>query len=169
MRDIPGYEGRYAVTIDGRVWSYPKVVGRQKERFLKAGIGKKQYLQVSLYNSQNKTGKTIGVHRLVAITYLPNPKNLPVVNHKDGNKLNNNVENLEWCTDLENKKHALDTGLFSSRGEKNPRAKISEKQVLQIRSLRKKGNTYRQLQNQFKISKSTIASLLNGTTWKHVI
>ena len=69
---------------------------------------------------ENLYGKSIRVHRLVAIAiaFIPNPNNLPVVNHIDGNKLNNNIENLEWCTQQENVVHALKTGLtIRKKGE----------------------------------------------------
>lgn len=89
MKDICGYEGLYAITINGDVWSY------KSNRFLKPHLGNNGYYNVGL--SKLKTVKRCSVHRLVADTYIPNPKNLPCVNHKDENKLNNNVENLEWC------------------------------------------------------------------------
>ena len=89
MKDIKNYEGIYAVTEDGKVWSY------KRKKFLSPGISR-GYLIVELH----KAGKTEMrlVHRLVAETYLNNSDNLPQVNHKDENRLNNNVTNLEWCT-----------------------------------------------------------------------
>lgn len=117
MKDIEGYEGLYAVTKDGRVWSYLKKgkgghIGKWKT-LSKCGNGNKKnnlYYTVSLH----KNGKTKRrrVHRLVAQTYIPNPKNKPEINHIDGNKFNNNVYNLEWNTRLENIEHAIRTGLY---------------------------------------------------------
>ena len=89
MRDIVGYEGLYAVTSCGRVWSY------RNERFLKPKCEKNGYLRVQL--CKNGEVKTYSLHRLVAQAYLPNPDNLPQVNHKDENKANNCLQNLEWC------------------------------------------------------------------------
>ena len=83
-------------------------------------------------NGKGKT-KLFRVHRLVAETFIPNPNNLPEVNHKDGDKLNNNVKNLEWCTNLENMRHSVETGLRNIKGENNPSAKLTVKDVINIR------------------------------------
>lgn len=90
MKDIEGYEGIYAVTSCGRVWSY------RKNRFLKPSYDKDGYLKVNLY----KDGKikTFQLHRLVASVYIPNPEGLPEINHKDEIKHHDWYMNLEWCT-----------------------------------------------------------------------
>lgn len=88
MIDVEGYEGLYAVTNCGKVWSY------RKNMFLKPFLAR-GYFKVRLY--KDGTNKQILVHRLVAETFLPNPENLPQINHKDENKKNNYVDNLEWC------------------------------------------------------------------------
>ena len=93
-KDIPGYEGLYGVTKDGKVYSF------RTKKFLKPAVDKGGYLYVCLTN--NKTKKTYLSHRLVALTYIPNPNNYPQVNHKDENKQNNHVSNLEWCTNKYN-------------------------------------------------------------------
>lgn len=91
MKDVVGYEGLYAVTSCGRVWSY------KNEKFLKLMKGNRgEYLHVNLY--KNGSMKTLSVHRIVAEAYIPNPDNLPQVNHKDEVKTHNWVNNLEWCT-----------------------------------------------------------------------
>ena len=89
MKDVVGYEGLYAVTSCGKVWSY------RNECFLKPKCEKNGYLRVNLY----KDGKMKRhlIHRLVAMAYIPNPENLPEINHKDENKTNNCLQNLEWC------------------------------------------------------------------------
>lgn len=92
---IEGYEGRYEVSNYGRVKSlnYHRT---GKEKVLKPAIDSNGYWRVGLY--KNSKRKFFSVHRLVAEAFLPNPQNLPEVNHKDENKANNRVENLEWCT-----------------------------------------------------------------------
>lgn len=89
MKDVQNYEGLYAVTSCGKVYSH------KRKKFLKPReVG--GYLQVSLYKGGEREFYLI--HRLVAEAYLPNPNNLPCVNHKDENKENNALQNLEWCT-----------------------------------------------------------------------
>lgn len=90
LKDIPNYEGLYAITRDGRIWSY------SSNQFKDLQIGNTGYYYTVLW--KNSQPKWTTVHRLVAETYIPNPDNLPIINHKDQNKSNNSVENLEWCT-----------------------------------------------------------------------
>ena len=94
MKDVVGYEGLYAVTEEGQVWSY------KSKKFLSPADNGHGYLQVGL----RKDGKTkmLRVHRLVAEAYIPNPEGKKDVNHKDGNRGNNNINNLEWATRKEN-------------------------------------------------------------------
>ena len=89
MRDIAGYEGLYAVTSCGKVWSY------KRKKFLKPRANNYGYLYINL--CKNGKSKSYVIHRLVAMAYLPNPENLPEINHKDENKANNCLQNLEWC------------------------------------------------------------------------
>ena len=89
MKDVKGYEGLYAVTSCGKVWSY------KNKKFLKPMTYKNGYLYVNLH--KDKKIKHCYIHRLVAMAYIPNPENLPQINHKDENKANNCLQNLEWC------------------------------------------------------------------------
>lgn len=98
FKDIEGYEGLYQITSWGRVYSLIA------NKFMKTELTDKGYLRVKL--RKNKKAKNHKVHRLVASAFIPNMKNLPQVNHKDGNKQNNSVTNLEWITDSDNKQHA---------------------------------------------------------------
>lgn len=105
-KDIAGYEGMYQISNLGRVKSLDRYVdygyssAYRKGRVLKEGKATGGYLQVELW----KNKKTIQglIHRLVAEAFIPNPDNLPQVNHKDENKQNNRVDNLEWCTSKDN-------------------------------------------------------------------
>lgn len=93
-RDIKGYENRYAISNKGRIYSY--LSNKMLSQCLRRG-----YLSVCLITGDGRK-KMESVHRLVAIHFLDNPNNLPQVNHKDENKLNNEVDNLEWCTAKDN-------------------------------------------------------------------
>jgi hypothetical protein len=106
------YEGLYEISNQGRVRGLDRKDPRGitvKGVILKFQEDKDGYYRVNLCKSGKK--KPFRVNRLVAINFIENPDNLPVVNHKDGNKKNNKVENLEWCTRSENDLHAFRTGL----------------------------------------------------------
>lgn len=107
-KDIRGFEGKYQISNYGNVKSLHFCNGK-KEKILKQTICR-NYLEVCL--SKNNKAKSYFVHRLVAQAFIPNPLNLPEVNHKDGNKHNNKQENLEWCTRLENMRHAKEHNLI---------------------------------------------------------
>jgi hypothetical protein len=117
---VIGYEGYYEVSNYGKVKTCKKahrIVNRYghettyeaEEKLLKVSITRPGYARVTL--CVNKHPKTYSVHRLVLIAFEPNVKNLPQINHKDGNKLNNHLDNLEWCDQSHNIQHAFDTGL----------------------------------------------------------
>lgn len=101
-KDINGFEGYYQVSSTGRIKNV------RTNSIKKLTTGNTGYAYVYLYKNNNKSNLT--VHRLVAQAFIPNSDNLPQVNHKDGNKLNNNVENLEWCTAKENIRHIINMG-----------------------------------------------------------
>ncbi len=115
IKDILNYEKLYAITSTGRVWSYPKgYQGSNKHsgKWLKFCTND-LYNRVVLCNGLDK--KRYSVHRLIALTFIPNPENKPQVNHIDGNKQNNHVSNLEWCTSQENNIHAYKIGLNKAK------------------------------------------------------
>lgn len=114
-RDVPGHEGLYQVSNQGNVRSIDRIITDTKRKRLYKGKQLKLkedyagYLCVILY--KNSVGQDWKVHRAVALAFLPNPEHKRVVNHIDGNKQNNCVENLEWATHSENARHAYTTGL----------------------------------------------------------
>ena len=109
-KDVKDYEGLYQVSNLGRVRSLPRKGTRTKGNYLlKARKNKKGYLNLKL--SKNRKAKSYRIHRLVSQAFIPNPDNLPQVNHIDGNKLNNCVDNLEWCTNEYNMKESIRLGL----------------------------------------------------------
>ncbi len=98
LEDIPGYEGRYAITRDGKVYSYPKGRVNKSGRWLNPWFNHDDYLVVELDNHSHS------IHRLLALTYIPNPCNRSDVDHIDNDKLNNNLDNLQWLSRAENVK-----------------------------------------------------------------
>jgi len=102
--EIPGYEGLYYIEPNGDVYSQDRFGNTQfhEGKKLSPYIMKNGYKVLTLYD-KNSQKKNFLVHRLVALTYIPNPNNYPCVNHKDCNRQNNNLNNLEWCTDMYNK------------------------------------------------------------------
>lgn len=121
-KDVVGYEGLYKVSNFGRIKSCPLRSNHNGELIMKNQIIT-GYKVVSL--CKNNKMKLVKVHRLVAIAFIDNPDNKPQVNHIDGNKLNNNVDNLEWVTAQENSLHAFRLGLRESqKGKENNRSVV---------------------------------------------
>lgn len=112
-RPIPGYEGLYAVARTGVVYSLPRKYSNKLKIMTPVDNMKAGYLRVAL--TKNGKTKLVYIHRVVAETYITNPQNKPMVNHIDGVKTNNRVENLEWVTDQENRTHAFELGLLPSQ------------------------------------------------------
>lgn len=163
-KDIKGYEGYYQISNYGDVKSVERnIIGRnRKEIILKGGFDGKYFFVILQKNCIKKHFK---IHRLVALNFIDNPLNKPEVNHIDGNKLNNHVNNLEWNTMSENQKHAFKIGLNSTKGEKHPRHKLTWNEVIFIRSL--VGINQHYLARKFNISQATIWDILNFKTWKY--
>lgn len=110
-RNIDGYDGLYQVSNKGRIRSFHRWRGETPDengRILRQSKTTTGYLKVELRKDGRK--KTKKVHRLVAAAFIPNPDNLPMINHKDVNPLNNNVENLEWCDQNYNMRYAYEHG-----------------------------------------------------------
>jgi hypothetical protein len=172
-KDIKGYEGLYQVSNFGRVKSLAKewIAGnnslRKKEEILLIPRpNSKGYLEVTL--SKNSKAIMFRLNRIIALHFIPNPLNLPEVNHKNGIKTDNNVSNLEWCTRSYNMKHAFNTGLkISSKGEKNGQSKLTDKEVLEIRALN--GVLLkREIAKIYGVSKTLISHIHLRKTWKHL-
>ncbi len=142
--DVIGFEGMYQVSNIGRVKSLdrPMKSGVQKNCIRSGGLLKQQITQHGYYQaylSKHGLTKGITVHRLLALAFIPNPSKKRAVNHKDGNKKNNNLSNLEWVTDSENVRHAFRTGLNRvERGENHASSKFSDAQVEELRAFAKK-------------------------------
>jgi len=183
MKDIPGYEGRYAVTKDGRVWSYEKrsPVGKNGgfrvdgNRWLKLHQSKsksgKVYHRVVLIDGSKKKRKQWLVHRLVAICFIPNPDNLPFINHISGETTNNRIENLEWCTAKENAVHAYKNGWIKlpiQSGKNNSQAKMTEEDVQNIRLLAKTGLGDTAIARELKLPRTSVEGVTRNRTWREI-
>jgi len=165
-KDIQGYP-KYQVSNFGRVRSYM----RNREWVLKSDLNSMGYYRTDL--KKDGLRKRYFNHRLVAQTFIHNAENKPCINHIDGNKLNNHVSNLEWCTFSENSKHAYKTGLvpyslLGSKGEKHPMCKLSESQVYEIRGMHN-NLKITAIAKLFGVHKSTIGLILKNKIWKHLL
>ena len=180
-KDITGFEGLYKISSLGRVKSLEKKTGRGTQRILEERImgqriGVKSngaYCLITLCSNGNQ--KTCKGHRLVAQAFIPNPLNLPQVNHKDGIKTHNYPDNLEWCTSSENNFHAFRTGLRVPNkdnpkisGSQNMHSKIKESDVVAIRRLHADGVSNIAISKLFPVNSRSISAIVNYKTWKHV-
>lgn len=148
--------GNYIVYSDGRVFS------KRRGIFLVPNVDGGGYLWV-------RAPKAVKIHRLLAIHFMPNPRCFPVINHKDGNKQNNSLSNLEWCTIKHNAKHAFDTGLNKPRfGADNPASKIKYIDAMVIKEALIKGHKGSDIARYFKVSRSTIYRVRTLKTWRDV-
>lgn len=167
-KPVEGYEGLYEVSSHGRVKALEKRVDSGKchrtwnEHILCTAIDSRGYVRTSL--SKDGHSKTVKIHRLVAEAFISNLDNLPQVNHKDGNKQNNNADNLEWCTQAENMKHAYHMKLKVLNGENNPSSKLSFNDVCYIREHKDLGS--KALSDLFGVHRKTIQRIVSGAVWK---
>lgn len=173
FKDIKGFEGKYQVSNFGNARSLDiKIKVKNGFRTYKGkplvlSTNSNGYLGVSL--SIKNCRRNAYIHRLVAETFLPNPLNKKCVNHKDGNKQNNNIDNLEWNTYKENQNHAYDNNLWDLNGENCRLAKLTNKKVLQIRKLSFAGElTNKEIAKKFNIYHSTVYKIHKRETWKHI-
>jgi len=187
LRDIPGFEGLYAVTRDGRVRAHPRawVTGadgniRRTHRgmWMKLSFTTTGYLSVKLSGSESSVAGRKMVHRLVALAWIPNPFNHPQVNHLNGRKTDNKDTNLEWCTAAENARHAhrtglvnLDTETFRASVRSNVKAahaatrKLTYEQADDARRRFAAGERKTYIAKSLGIARATLRVLLKGETY----
>jgi hypothetical protein len=175
FKHIKNFKNKYLIYENGDVVSLSRKFwnGRcwwtSKDKLLKQHIGKNGYKVVALSIGKGKAKLTY-VHRLIAKHFIPNPKKKPFVNHIDGNKLNNSINNLEWVTSQENCIHAFKIGLqkrIQRFGEKNNTSKLKTNQIKEIRSLKGK-KMLKEISKQYNISISQISAIQNYNSWKHI-
>ena len=172
-KPIISYEDSYEVSNWGRIKSKERFFLRKnnikpyhkKERILKIQNNGNGYYFINL--SKNNNVVIHYVHRLVALHFLDSPNNKPTVNHKDGDKSNNHVDNLEWNTNSENQIHALKQGLLIPKGAvgvRNTKAKLKDTDILFIREKLSEGMRGTDIAKIFNICKTTISSIKNNKT-----
>lgn len=158
---LPEIKDYYTVNDKGEFFSDNS--GRMKTRN-KAGT---EYQIINFMTTDGKK-RTFRAHRLVLMAFNPvKDMDKLEVNHIDGNKKNNNLSNLEWCTGSENQRHAFKTGLQKARkGESSNFSKLTEQDIDLIFKLRKEGKTQRQIADVVNCSSSNISYILNKKTWQ---
>jgi len=168
-KDVIDYEGLYEVSNEGNVKSVDRVVYQvmngvrksfnYKSKILTQELTSRNYLRVTL--SKSNTQKRHSVHRLVATAFLENHENLEQVNHKDGVTTNNKIENIEWCTQSENQKHAFRTGLqMPVKGENHGNCKLTNEQIEEIKQLYSTENhTQKQIALKYGISRQHVSDI----------
>lgn len=178
-KDIKGHEGQHEVSSCGRVRSVDRTISKVDGRydkqvtFYKQGRIKTltyhhgQYFIIKLSNEGKN--KTHFVHRLVAEAFLPNPNNLPIVNHKNSIKTDNNIENLEWVSNSENVKHAIKNKLTTiCSGENHGACKYTDEDILKIRKLYKDKLSLTEIGKIMGTNKARIWEIVHRKTWKHI-
>tara|TARA_R110000822_G_scaffold1894_3_gene9060 strand:- start:641 stop:1102 length:462 start_codon:yes stop_codon:yes gene_type:complete len=136
-----------------------EVLNLRKNKLMKIHTSYNGYKYVSL------PGKTNYIHRLLGIKFIHNPLMLREINHIDGNKLNNDLNNLEWCSSSDNTKHAYKIGLQSQKGENNARTNLTNLDIMKIKQLSSEGTKQKELVNMFGVNQSNISRIINSKTW----
>ena len=148
--------GKYVMHSEGKIWS------KWKKDWIKPNLEPTGYLRCTLNN------KRIAVHRIQALTFLPNPNNLPEINHKNGIKTDNRIENLEWISNSENQKHAYRLGLKERRYGDNARnVKLTEEQARKIK-YELKHLKVRECAKIFSCSIATVSKIKSGKQWLNI-
>jgi len=171
---IPNYRG-YLASSEGEILTF-NWKGSGQRRVMKPALDNCGYMRTMLKRNDGIT-HTIKVHRIIASAFIPNPENLPQVNHLNGIRNDNRVKNLEWCTASQNAKHSYFLKRSSQIGEKNPASILTEKDVLEIRanyvygrkSRHEAGETKTQIAKRYGCTVHAIKRVIQGTTWRHLL
>lgn len=181
-KDIPGFEGRYQVSNLGKVKSLDRKTikkdshgglciqqskGMPLKQFLNGGRKGTKYPFVVLTVSHS-IQKSYNVHRLVALVFVDNPEGKLEVNHKDGDKSNNNANNLEWCTRKENVAHSVKSGLFFTMNGVHSNCKVSLETIIQVKKELANGIDRKSIAKKYNLNLDTVKHIFLGKTGKHV-
>ena len=160
---IDGIDIGYQISDDGSVKE------TKSGNLQKTYVNKSSGYTVVIIVTENKTYFK-SVHRLVAIAYVDNPdiESKVIVNHKDGNKLNNHWWNLEWMTNQENMDHAVATGLINNLGSNNPNSAYTEDQIKQVCKLLEDGIGIIEIHEMTGVSRDSIGKVKSREVWKHI-
>jgi len=157
----------YAASTLGRIKRIQKGAGARHDHIKTVTLNKNGYLYVSLCHYGKQT--THLVHRLIALTFLPPPTDSQTdVNHRDNNRLNNRITNLEFCTRKENLDWADSQNRLPRHGEDNPLAKLTNADIPIIRGLMADGWTDTAIGQQFNVHRRTVNHIRNNRSWRHV-
>lgn len=169
-RSIPGLEGRYEVSTMGRLRSVQRFVPYgyrpRKIRGRVVALQKSKYLSVNCLGSDGRS-RRYAVHRLVALVFLKRDTDRTTVNHENGHKHDNRASNLRWATMAEQNTHSRRV-LRKCVGEKNPRAKLTQDAVDEIRALRSFGAKIIDLAKLYKVDRQAVRHVVSGKFWKTV-
>lgn len=157
-KKIEGFS-HYRIYPDGKIYS------EFIHRFITPTEDSSKYLQNTIVDDKGNR-KTIKNHRLVALAFLPNPLNYEDINHKDFNRQNNNVDNLEWCTTEYNTKYTRDNHLEFNSNSYKKLSPLTEEQVLLIPTLLNYGFSVKLIAKLYHVGHITIRNIINGTTWR---
>ena len=139
-----------------------------KDKILSKYVDRDGYLHSSIIRPNGKQYHP-GIHRFVGLAFIPNPENKPEINHKDGNKQNNRVENLEWVTTQENIQHAFDTHLKEAvKGEDNSLSIYSEEQIRRVCELLEKKCRAKDISELVGVDRKYITDIKYGKRWRHI-
>jgi hypothetical protein len=171
ISDIPGYEHikGYAIDKDGKVWSCKCMKNTYFDtwRILKDRLDTKGYFNFSYTHESKK--KYIMVHKLVGLAFINKPEYATEINHKNGNKIDNRIDNLEWVSRRQNIKHSYDTlKRKRTQGDMSPLAKLDEQKVKEIKKMLLEGGTIRGIGSLYGVHSSIIHGIKTGKRWPHV-
>jgi len=165
-KTIPGFS-RYKASSNGEIYT-PNWKGGKTGKIMKPAPDPFGYLRTVLVDDNGKN-TTVKVHRIIAQTFIPNENDLKEVNHLNGNKSDNRVENLEWVSRKQNMIHAFQNGLQNNRGINNPISKLTEQDVIEIRAkFMPRIYGRKELAMEYNVKESTIKDVILRKSWSHI-